>query len=200
MKKGDSVFSELSLLYARFLLFFNKEIIMEFENAMSTGGWPEVMRVLRASDQLLADTLACDGEKVAEGLDRAHMEVASALTYNDENSQSFTKERIWCAIGLAFYSARKDYKLIREFPTGRGFADLVFWPLPHTEKPALVVELKYDKSVHAAIQQIKERKYTQAFDGYMGGILLVGVNYDKNNVEKPHSCTIERWEKPEFTG
>ncbi len=170
----------------------NKEIIMEFENAMSTGGWPEVMRVLRASDQLLADTLACDGEKVAEGLDRAHMEVASALTYNDENSLA-------CAIGLAFYSARKDYKLIREFPTGRGFADIVFLPLPHTEKPALVVELKYDKSVRAAIQQIRERKYTQAFEGYTGSILLVGVNYDKNNVEKPHSCAIERWEKSEFT-
>lgn len=28
----------------------NKEIIGEFENAMSVGGWPEVMRVLKASE------------------------------------------------------------------------------------------------------------------------------------------------------
>ena len=50
----------------------NKEIIREFENAMSVGGWPEVMRVLKASERLLEDTLLCDGESVARGLDRAH--------------------------------------------------------------------------------------------------------------------------------
>ena len=32
-----------------------------------------------------------------------------------------------------------------ELPTGRGFADVVFLPLPSVNKPALVVELKYDK-------------------------------------------------------
>ncbi len=74
------------------------------------------------------------------------MEVASILTYNDENS-------LGCAIGLAYYSARKDYMLIRELPTGRGFADIVFLPLPHAGKPALVVELKYDKTANTAIQQ-----------------------------------------------
>ncbi|MDE6942705.1 MAG: ATP-binding protein [Lachnospiraceae bacterium] len=166
----------------------NREIIMEFENAMSTGGWQEVMHVLRASDQLLADTLAGDGERVAEGLDRAHREVSSVLTYNDENSLA-------CAIGLAYYSARRDYKLIREFPAGCGFADIVFLPLPHTQKPALVVELKYDRTAHAAIQQIRDRKYAQALDGYTGEILLVGINYDKDKTKKPHSCVIERWEK-----
>ena len=122
------------------------------------------------------------------GLDRAHREVSSVLTYNDENSLA-------CAIGLAYYSARRDYKLIREFPTGCGFADIVFLPLPHTQKPALVVELKYDRTAHAAIQQIKDRKYAQALDGYTGEILLVGINYDKDKTKKTHSCVIERWEK-----
>ena len=99
-----------------------------------------------------------------------------------------------CAIGLAYYSARRDYKLVREFPAGRGFADVVFLPLPHTDKPAIVIELKYDKSVSAAIQQIKDRQYTQALEGYAGEILLVGVNYDKNDPNKPHSCEIEKCE------
>ena len=35
----------------------NKEIIGEFETAMSTKGWSEVMRVLEASEKLLEDTL-----------------------------------------------------------------------------------------------------------------------------------------------
>lgn len=103
---------------------------------MSVNGWPEVMRVLKDSEKLLADTLLCNAKNVAEALDKAHTEVASILTYNDENSMG-------CAIGLAYYSARKDYMLVREFPAGKGFADIVFLPLPYTDKPALVVELKY---------------------------------------------------------
>lgn len=166
----------------------NKEIIEEFENAMSTGGWPEVMRVLKASEQLLEDTLSGNGENVARGLDRAHTEAASILTYNDENS-------LGCAIGLAYYSARKDYRIIRELPAGHGFADVVFLPLPHTGKPALVVKLKYNKSVYAAIRQIKDRNYTQTLADYVGEILLVGINYDKDNLNKPHSCVIERVRK-----
>ena len=152
---------------------------------MSVGGWPEVMRVLKASEKLLEDTLRGDEESVAKGLDMAHTEVASILTYNDENS-------LGCAIGLAYYSARKDYRMVRELSTGRGVADVVFLPLPHTGKPALVVDLKYDKSADTAIWQIKNRHYTQALEGYTGEILLVGVGYDKDNIAKPHSCVIER--------
>ncbi len=163
----------------------NKEIIEEFENAMSTGGWQEVMRILKASDKLLEDTLACNESSVAEGLDRTHTEVASILTCNDENS-------LGCAIGLAYYSAGKDYRMVREFPTGRGFADVVFLPLPHTGKPALVVELKYDGSACTAIRQIKEKHYTQALEGYAGEILLVGINYDKGKTGKMHDCRIEK--------
>ena len=97
----------------------NKEIIEEFENAMSVGGWPNVMNVLKASDKLLEDTLRGDAESVAKELDKAHCEVASILTYNDENS-------LGCAIGLAYYSARKDYKLIRELPAGKDSRTLRF--------------------------------------------------------------------------
>ena len=163
----------------------NKEIIREFENAMRVGGWQEVMRVLKASDKLLEDTINGNAQNVAEALDRAHTEVASMLAYNDENSLA-------CAIGLAYYSARKDYVLIREFPSGKGFADIVFLPLPHTSKPAIIVELKYDKSAETAIQQIKNRQYTQALERYSVEIVLVGVDYDKDKADKPHSCVIER--------
>ncbi len=164
----------------------NREIMEEFENAMSTGGWTQVMQVFQASEELLEDTLHCDEESVANGLDKAHTEVASILTYNDENSLA-------CAIQLAYYSARKDYKIIRELPTGKGFADIVFLPLPHTNKPAILMELKYGKSADIAIQQIKDRHYTQKLQGYAAEIFLVGINYDKDHKDKPHSCVIEKW-------
>lgn len=150
-------------------------------------GWQEVMQVLKASDKLLEDTLSGNEKGVAEGLDKAHMEVASILAYNDENSLS-------CAIALAYYSARKYYKVIRELPTGRGFADVAFVPLPHSGKPAIVIELKYNKSAYAAIQQMKEKHYSKALEGYSGEILLVGVNYDKDKGNKKHSYIIEKLE------
>lgn len=163
----------------------NKEIIREFENAMSVGGWTEIMRILKASEKLLEDTLKGDEKSVAIGLDHAHTEAASILTYNDENSLS-------CSIGLAYYSARKDYKLIRELPAGKGFADIVFLPLPSVNKPALVVELKYDKGADTAIQQIKDRQYAGELTGYAGEVLLVGISYDRNKTDKPHSCVIDK--------
>lgn len=111
--------------------------------------------------------------------------MASILTYNDENSLA-------CAIGLAYYSARKDYRIIRELPARKGFADVVFLPLPFANKPALVVEFKYGKSADTALQQIKSRHYTQALEEYTGEILLVGIGYDREDKDKLHSCVIER--------
>lgn len=165
----------------------NKEIIEEFENAMSVGGWSEVMAVLKSSEKLLEATLRGDAKAVAEGLDLAHTEVASILTYNEENSLA-------CAISLAYYCARKDYRIIREFPSGHGFADVVFLPLPASGKPALVVELKYGQSAATAIQQIKDRHYPQALKGYFGEILLAGISYDPK--DKKHSCILERLTLP----
>ncbi len=83
--------------------------------------------------------------------------------------------------------------MFRELPTGRGFADIVFLPIRKVDKPALLIELKYNKDTDTAIKQIKEKKYTQSLEDYIGKILLVGISYDKGT--KKHSCVIERHEK-----
>ena len=57
------------------------------------------------------------------------------------------------------------------------------------EYPALVVELKWNKNVETALQQIKNKNYTEALSDYTGDILLVGINYDK--ASKKHKCLIE---------
>ena len=55
----------------------------------------------------------------------------------------------------SFYSAREYYSIVRELPTGKGFADVCFIPrVSHLDKPAVVIELKYDKNVDGAISQI----------------------------------------------
>ena len=95
------------------------------------------------------------------------------LTYNDENALSYT-------VSLAYYSARMFYTVIRELPAGKGFADLVFLPRKnHPDKPAMIVELKWDKTEDSAIEQIKRREYASILEDYTGNILLVGINYTK---------------------
>lgn len=78
-------------------------------------------------------------------------------------------------------------------PAGKGFADLVFLPRRNSDKPALVVELKWNKKAVTAITQIKEKRYVAAIENYTGKILLVGINYDKEN--KKHQCLIEEYQK-----
>ena len=93
-------------------------------------------------------------------------------------------------ISLAYYSARAYYTEIRELPTGKGYADVVYLPRKnHMDKPAMIIELKWDKSAEGAIAQIKDKKYVKALEEYKGNMLLVGVNYDKEN--KKHQCVIE---------
>ncbi len=43
-------------------------------------------------------------------------------------------------------------------PAGDGYADIVFLPLPGRDKPAIAVELKYNKTAQTAVQQIKDKK------------------------------------------
>lgn len=54
----------------------------------------------------------------------------------------------------------------------------------------MIVELKYDKSAEGALEQIKKKHYTDCLKDYSGEILLVGINYDKD--DKCHTCKIER--------
>ncbi len=164
----------------------NSEVAQEFINSIEDGGWEEVMRSVRASDELLKATLACDEEKVAELIEQSHQDNTSILKYNDENSLS-------CVLSLAYYAARKSYIIERELPAGKGFADLVFKPRSNNSNPAMIVELKYDNSAESAIEQIKEKQYMDCLQDYSGDVLLVGINYDKES--KKHSCKIERSKK-----
>lgn len=164
----------------------NSEIASEFCNAVESARWENVTDAIKKSDALLAATINRDVSAVAAGLEAAHMET-SLLTYNDENALS-------CTIALAYYCAREYYMPFREFPSGKGFADIVYIPRKnHPDKPALVIELKWDKSAQGAIQQIKNRCYVESLKGYHGNLLLVGINYDQKT--KKHQCLIEPYHK-----
>lgn len=164
----------------------NVEIQGEFRNAIIGEQWKNVVAALEQSERLLQATWNQEGKTVAEILDTVHSENTSILTYNDENSLS-------CVISLAYYNAMKEYTKVREFPTGKGFADIVYLPKKYSDKPAMIVELKYNVSAEGAIAQIKEKKYVESLKEYQGNLLLVGINYDRDS--KKHTCVIEKWKR-----
>ena len=132
---------------------------------------------------MLADTLAGKSNSVAKAIDVIHSDNTSVLQYNDENSLA-------CVLTIAYYAAKKDYLMIREFPSGKGFADIVLMPRPICNHPAVVLELKYDKSADTAIEQIHDKRYAGALSDFTGEVVLVGINYDK--ATKQHECKIEK--------
>ena len=163
----------------------NREIRQEWEKAIeSAGNFSKVVKMISDSEKLLKRTQEGDSERVAAALDNAHQTVADPLDFNDESS-------LKTAIILAYYTAASKYTIIKELPTGRGFADIGFIPL-NKKDPAMVVELKYDKNAESAIKQIKNRNYPKVFENYLENLLLVGVNYDKTT--KVHECVIEKYQ------
>ena len=169
----------------------NYEVATAFEAALQTGEWTEIARVISTCDELLDETIEGNAERVAELIELAHDTYTSVLKYNDENSLS-------CVLTMAYFTAPAYYNIIREMPAGRGFADFVFIPRSNAGfRPAMVVELKYNKSADTAIKQIKDNRYYGALAGYSDKILLVGINYDTDGKDKKkHSCVIEEWQAP----
>ena len=169
--------------------YIPNEIRQELLFAVRRKKWSELNLFLQDSEELLDATLDMDEEATAEKIEKIHTEYVSAIQYNNENSLS-------CVLSIAYLSAMQYYfKPIRELPTGRGFSDFVFIPKKEyaNEYPALVTELKWNKNVQTALNQIKEKQYPQSLLQYTGQILLIGINYDKKT--KEHSCKIERFER-----
>lgn len=163
----------------------NEEIRSEFVSAVKKRKWNELIDLQIKSSALLDATLDMDCAAVSEAVEEFHMEYTSVIQYNDENSLS-------SVLSIAYLSTMEYYfKPVRELPTGRGFADLVFLPKKeYPDMPALLIELKWNKSVNTAIRQIKDKKYIKTVGNYTGDILLIGISYDKKKTK--HECVIEK--------
>lgn len=161
----------------------NIEVMKELTNAVEQSGWANIVNTIQKSEDLLQATLMGDEEAVARGVDEAHDENTSILSYNDENSLA-------CVLGFAYIYAKNNYIMHRELATGKGFADIVLIPRKHVDSPAIVLELKYNQDADTAIEQIKRKQYPAKVAEYTGEILLVGINYDKQ--QKTHTCCIEK--------
>lgn len=162
----------------------NEEVRIEFRQFLSqkriNKGW---ISLIKRSQKLLDDTITGKKEEVESALDEIRAEQYAPQFYNNEQS-------LRAIIKYAYLAAVGQYVKVEEMPSGKGIADVVFIPTQFTRLPAMVVELKWNKTSGGAISQIKEKKYAANLKPYAGNILLVGINYDEKTGK--HSCNIEK--------
>ncbi len=160
----------------------NKELMIEFENALEDDEFGYVAELVKNSHEILDATLNKNGTSVASYLHDIHNSELPVLKYNDENSLS-------CVVTLAYLSARNKYKIEREEKSGKGFADFLFYPR-RKNLPGIIIELKADAPPEAAIEQIRKKKYGEKLKKeHIERILAVGISYSTET--KEHMCRIE---------
>ena len=162
----------------------NKELRMKFDEALEDKSMGAVSELVMKSNEMLKATIRKDTETMERLIQEAHDINIPVIKYNDENSLA-------CVITLVYLNARSQYKIVREMPAGVGFADFIFYP-NNKSKPAFIIELKKDATPDEALQQIREKRYAKALDGYSGKKLAVGISYDSKL--KTHKVKIEEIE------
>ena len=161
----------------------NKELMLEFENALEDKDFGYVAELVRNSSEILDATMNQQGDLVASYLHNIHNSELPILKYNDENSLS-------CVVTLAYLSARNKYRVEREEKSGKGYVDFIFYPR-RRNLPGIVLELKADKTPEDAIVQIREKEYSEKLKKEkVSAILAVGISYD--TARKEHHCLIEQ--------
>ncbi len=170
--------------YNGYLKIPNHELMEKYQKVLSRDSMGEIKEIVDSSKMMLEATLAMDERKVAELLETVHDREIPFLNYNDENSLS-------CIITLCYLYARKDYHIVREEKSGKGYCDYLFYPRKN-KGTAIILELKVNNTAEYAIRQIKQKNYIQKAAEF-DSVLLVGIAYDK--VQKVHGCLIEKIER-----
>ena len=168
-----------------FLRIPNYELMEKFQNVLKRKSMGTVAEIVNNSKNVLDATIALDAQKVAQYIEEVDNREIPFLQYNDENSLS-------CVITLCYLHARNYYDITREDKSGKGYVDYLFIP-KKKGYPAIVLELKFDKSAQEAINQIKKKNYVDRVKDYEE-ILCVGINYSTNTKDnKHHHCIIEKY-------
>ena len=162
----------------------NEEVRTEFDSILRKAKHHNLIQLVRKSDQLLLDSLNCNADAVAKAVQNVHDSEYAPQFYNNEQSLRYV-------VKMAYISCIDQYSKLEELPSGKGIADIAFIPNRLSSLPAMIVELKWNKSSEGALKQIKDKKYPKCLDNYGGDIVLVGINYDEKT--KIHSCHIERY-------
>ena len=152
----------------------NYEILKEFGRVIKVIDWKEYKEAIVNSFELYKATLKGDLEFINETFDNNHRTIIEKL--NEE-----TKDVIQMIVYLSYFDCIDDYFMIIEDSDTINSASVVFIPKDHNHIP-MIVELKVNETVDTALNQIKDKKYVNLFDGYKGKVLFVGITYDSKTL------------------
>ena len=169
----------------------NKELMDRFSDMVrQKPDFGYMNRLAAESGKMLAATKAADTETMVEILERVHNTESPLIRYSNEAELSKV-------ITFVYLQAREYYDIRLEDRSGTGNVDYIFYPYKK-EDDGIIIELKVDGTANSALQQIKDRRYVQNFDGRLGEepkctgrILAVGIEYNMKDESKRHECKVE---------
>jgi hypothetical protein len=168
----------------------NKEVLEQFAGSVKDPEWSGFVEIYESSKKVLEHTWAMNGDLVAQAIDKIHTKIIDLKKCDSEQAMSYV-------INWAYIYANKYYNMLKEFASGKGCIDDVFLPKPQfANKPALLIELKWNKSASSALRQIENKDYADKIRELAGdNILLIGINYSKR--AKKHTCEIRLFSAPQ---
>ena len=163
----------------------NLELYKQFQDTLvKSKEFQDLYQKLKDSDDLLDAIVQGDSDTVAELIQKSHRACSPSRMYNNHEALKST-------IREALVTSVNYYKRTEELPAGNGIADILYFPKPFSDKPALLVELKWNRSAASAIRHVLNKDYPEALRGFCGKIQLVGVSYDSK--KKKHTCMIQTY-------
>ena len=159
----------------------NYEISQEFIQGTFDLKWDDSYTPIVNSKELYENTIKGNTDFISKTLDINHKDLASIFNKNKEDV-------LGVIVYLSYYYACRFYYIRKEDTCTTGRADLTFTPRDNTHIP-MIIELKADKPVEEAINQIKDKDYSNVFKGYKGKVLLLGITYDSSTLK--HESKIE---------
>ncbi len=167
----------------------NRELMDEFTKTIrDRNDLGYISRLTVESERMLLATQRGDTKTMAEILEYAHNTETPLLDYNNETE-------LTAIVNLVYLSARDKYFVEREDRAGKGYVDVIFYPV-NPEDDGIILELKVNSTPEKALQQIKDKEYVTRFKGKLADkklrtsrVRLVGIGYSKKT--KKHRCKVE---------
>jgi hypothetical protein len=164
----------------------NKEVLQVFKDSISDPVWAGLIQIHTLSKELLEETLNMDSGKAAKAIEMVHQKIISVENYNSEEALSYV-------ISWAYIHANALCSKFMELASGKGYLDAFYLPkIGSLTLPALLIELKWNRSAKAAVKQIIDKDYVdKAKELGCSRILFVGINCSERT--KRHTCKIQEF-------
>ena len=171
----------------------NRELLGKFISTMKEEkALGSMNRLALMSEEMMQAMRAGNTRKMSEILTYLHNTESPLIHYGNE-------EELTMVVTLACLAGRENYHIVREDKGGIGYADFLFYPVLNLSDDCYIMELKVDDTPQAAIRQIMQKGYAQAFlpkaeekPRYTGHIVAYGIAYRKSgDGSREHLCERE---------